>query len=191
MALTATLQDTHRHHPERCGPIKAYTLDMTTAGDLVVMTPSEGFSICLKRLYVSDGTGTTMEVKSRSPELAGTVATTNGSPTVTGTDTTFETDYVAGQEIVIEDGNTLTVQEVVSDTEITATGNASSTVSEKAHQRQKTYMAPELAANQGIWDSSSKHSYVLCTETNGALVLNSSGAVNNVFLHIFEGVVSV
>ena len=74
-----------------------------------------------------------------SGALTGTVATSSGTDAVTGTSTTFLTDYVAGQTISITGGDDLVVQSVDSDTAITATANATATVSGAAHERWSPY----------------------------------------------------
>lgn len=63
-----------------------------------------------------------------SVALAGSVATTSGSPTVTGTGTTFTTAIPADKQIRIG-GQTFEVNTVNSDTELTLTTNATTTAS--------------------------------------------------------------
>lgn len=58
----------------------------------------------------------------------GTLAITNGSAAVVGTDTFFLTDLVAGDVLTI-DGNSYTVSAITTDTAMTLTGNASTTAS--------------------------------------------------------------
>ena len=48
----------------------------------------------------------------------GTITVTNGSPTVTGAGTGFRTEYVSPDDILIVDGTSSAVKEVVSETEI-------------------------------------------------------------------------
>lgn len=159
----------------------------TTSSDLVVWTVSaSNKSVYLKGHFYSEGTAGNVTYKQRSLAKTGTVATTNASATITGTDTVFTTEYAAGDEIVITDGNTLTVQSVDSDTQITATGNATSTVSGKAHRRQETLVTPEMAANQGILVPVQKGQWILATEEGYSLVLNSSAAISSFLLHVQE-----
>ena len=61
-------------------------------------------------------------------KIVGTVATTSGSPTVTGTSTLFTTQVAAGDKLVIG-ANTYTVSVVGSNTSITLTGNAAANAS--------------------------------------------------------------
>lgn len=61
-------------------------------------------------------------------KIVGTVATTSGSATVTGTSTLFTTQVVAGDKLVIG-ANTYTVSVVTSNTAITLTANAAASVS--------------------------------------------------------------
>ena len=61
-------------------------------------------------------------------KIVGTVATTSGSPTVTGTSTLFLTQVAAGDKLVIG-ANTYTVSVVTNNTSITLTGNAAANAS--------------------------------------------------------------
>jgi uncharacterized ubiquitin-like protein YukD len=61
-------------------------------------------------------------------KISGTVATTSGSATVTGTSTLFTTQVAAGDKLVIG-ANTYTVSVVGSNTSITLTGNAAANAS--------------------------------------------------------------
>lgn len=70
-----------------------------------------------------------------SSSLSGTVATTSGSSQITGTGTTFLADYKVGDNIVIAGGNQLTIASITNDTTMTATTNATVTVSGKTHSR--------------------------------------------------------
>lgn len=76
-----------------------------------------------------------IEGRPQSKFLAGTVATTSGSTTITGTGTAFNTDFAEGDVIEIDGGDTLTIASVASATSMTATANASSTVSGKVYRR--------------------------------------------------------
>lgn len=55
-------------------------------------------------------------------KASGTVAVTNGSPAVTGTQTAFTTDYIAGDTIII-DGASYTILSIATDTALTLTTN--------------------------------------------------------------------
>lgn len=61
-------------------------------------------------------------------KISGTVATTSGSATVTGTSTLFTTQVAAGDKLVIG-ANTYTVSVVTNNTSITLTANAAASVS--------------------------------------------------------------
>ena len=77
-------------------------------------------------LKVIDGSYSAANVNAQ--KIVGTVATTSGSPTVTGTSTLFTTQVVAGDKLVIG-ANTYTVSVVTSNTAITLTANAAASVS--------------------------------------------------------------
>lgn len=74
-----------------------------------------------------------------SGTLTGTVSSTASSNTVTGSGTTFLSDYVAGESIVISGGDTLVILSVDSDTQITTSSVASTTVSGATHSRKSPY----------------------------------------------------
>jgi hypothetical protein len=77
-------------------------------------------------LKVIDGSYSAANVNAQ--KIVGTVATTSGSPTVTGTSTLFTTQVAAGDKLVIG-ANTYTVSVVGSNTSITLTGNAAANAS--------------------------------------------------------------
>lgn len=77
-------------------------------------------------LKVIDGSYSAANVNAQ--KIVGTVATTSGSATVTGTSTLFATQVVAGDKLVIG-ANTYTVSVVTSNTAITLTANAAASVS--------------------------------------------------------------
>lgn len=77
-------------------------------------------------LKVIDGSYSAANVNAQ--KIAGTVATTSGSPTVTGTSTLFTSQVAAGDKLVIG-ANTYTVSVVTNNTSITLTGNAAASVS--------------------------------------------------------------
>lgn len=77
-------------------------------------------------LKVIDGSYSAANVNAQ--KIVGTVATTSGSATVTGTSTLFTTQVVAGDKLVIG-ANTYTVSVVTSNTAITLTANAAASVS--------------------------------------------------------------
>ena len=70
-----------------------------------------------------------------SEALTGTVSTTSGSATITGSGTAFDTEYEVGDPIVITGGDRLIISAIASATSMTASANAATTVSGKAHQR--------------------------------------------------------
>lgn len=77
-------------------------------------------------LKVIDGSYSAANVNAQ--KIVGTVATTSGSATVTGTSTLFLTQVAAGDKLVIG-ANTYTVSVVTNNTSITLTGNAAASVS--------------------------------------------------------------
>ena len=77
-------------------------------------------------LKVIDGSYSAANVNAQ--KIAGTVATTSGSPTVTGTSTLFTSQVAAGDKLVIG-ANTYTVSVVTNNTSITLTANAAASVS--------------------------------------------------------------
>ncbi|MGE0200348.1 MAG: hypothetical protein AB7P76_05200 [Candidatus Melainabacteria bacterium] len=105
--------------------------------DSLSNSPNPGYLISPKN--VAGGETLTGLPFAQSATLTGTIATTSGQSLITGTSTTFLSDYKAGQKIVITDGDTLTVQSVDSDTQMTATANASVSVSGKSHYRLSPY----------------------------------------------------
>jgi hypothetical protein len=76
-----------------------------------------------------------IECRPVSAILTGTVSTTSGSATITGSGTNFSSVYGVGDRIVVTTGDTLTISAVGSDTSMTASSNASTTVSGKTHKR--------------------------------------------------------
>lgn len=81
--------------------------------------------------------------------LTGTVAITNGSPTVTGTGTAFEHEIEDGQTLRIN-GTDYTVSTVNSNTSITLTGNAGESVSGQTATNQSARSA-KLRCTTGDW----------------------------------------
>lgn len=77
-------------------------------------------------LKVIDGSYAAANVNAQ--KISGTVATTSGSPTVTGTSTLFTSQVAAGDKLVIG-ANTYTVSVVTNNTSITLTGNAAANAS--------------------------------------------------------------
>ena len=77
-------------------------------------------------LKVIDGSYSAANVNAQ--KIVGTVATTSGSATVTGTSTLFTSQVSAGDKLVIG-ANTYTVSVVTNNTSITLTGNAAASVS--------------------------------------------------------------
>ena len=77
-------------------------------------------------LKVIDGSYSAANVNAQ--KIVGTVATTSGSATVTGTSTLFTSQVAAGDKLVIG-ANTYTVSVVTNNTSITLTANAAASVS--------------------------------------------------------------
>jgi hypothetical protein len=71
----------------------------------------------------------------RSAILTGTVSTTNGSPTVTGSGTSFTSIFQAGDIIATSSGGTRRITTVTSDTEMTAESNFTSTTASQTYRR--------------------------------------------------------
>lgn len=163
------------------GPQKLYRVALTTpATDLELASAQSGRHMQASALLFSESSAATLKFKSRSAALTGTVTTTNTSPTITGSGTTFTKDYVAGDEIVVTDGNTLIVLTVNSDTSITATTNATLSVSGKVHKRQKDINSSlKLTAYQGIAKDFSQNLMPLVAEKGGSLVVQTDVAVNS------------
>lgn len=67
--------------------------------------------------------------------LSGTVSTTQGSADVTGSGTSFLTDFQVGDNILIEEGNELTIAAITDNVTLTVTSLASTTVSAKEYSR--------------------------------------------------------
>lgn len=193
MANSANIVATVLEHPERIGKIKQNRCILTTAAtDLVVHTPTTGYSVYLKGGFGSETSASNLTFKQRSASLTGTVATTNTSTTLTGTGTTFLTDYATlppGAEIVIDAAGTLyryAITSVTNDTSMEIAA-ATASVSGKTHARQEILITPELAANQGILDRV-REGFILATKTSYALVVNASVAISEMMLHTMEGI---
>jgi hypothetical protein len=67
--------------------------------------------------------------------LPGTVSTTQGSADVTGSGTSFLADFQVGDNILISEGNELTIASIIDNVTLTATNLASVTVSGKEYSR--------------------------------------------------------
>jgi len=168
---------------EKIRVIKLPTLAAAT--DTVALDPADtAKNVYVKGMKVSEGTATNLTWKQRSQAKTGTVATTSSSATITGTGTDFDGEYAVGDEIVITDGDTLEIQSIASDTSMTATANASTTVSGKAHKRQETIITEELAANQGVYSKVMPGGWDLATENGYALVLNPTVQITDLLLHL-------
>lgn len=105
--------------------------------DSLSATQTPGYMLSPKNL--AGGTTPTGLPNDTSANLTGTVSTTSGVDTITGASTTFTSDYVVGQSIEVNTGDTLEIQSVDSDTQMTATANASTTVSGQTHKRVSPY----------------------------------------------------
>jgi len=194
MANSANLTSKVLETPGVPGKIHQNRCILTTTGtDLVVHTPlRSGGSIYVKGIFGCETSPTNLTFKQRSASLTGTVATTSGSTTLTGTGTQFLTDYASlmpGAEIVIDAGGTpiaYTIASVTDNTHIVLSAAASSTVSGKTHARQGTIITPELAANEGFLERVGT-GWVMATQANYALVLNTSVAISEMLVHTQEG----
>ncbi|MBY0451234.1 MAG: hypothetical protein K2X01_11480 [Cyanobacteria bacterium] len=129
------------------------TVDFTWGSSASAQTYTRGgraANIWYNLYAVTDGTTTGLLLSTRnvaggdtlvdlpftpSSALTGTVATTVGSATITGMGTTFQTDYQVGDTILINGGNQLQIASITSNTVMTATANASATVSAVTHTR--------------------------------------------------------
>lgn len=174
--------------PIPTGKVIGYSLVLDTTGtDLLIHTPAEDASVFLKGMVGAETNAANLSFKQRSPELTGTVATTNTDATITGTGTSFTQDYAVGDEIVIQAGNTLVIDSITNDLSMEATTNATSTVSGKAHQKQQTLVTPEYAANQGVYSKVTDNGWDVATDTGYALVLNTSAAISSLLVNVQEG----
>ena len=70
-----------------------------------------------------------------SPSLSGTVAVTNGSGTVTGTGSTFTTDFQVGDVICVSGAQNRVVASITSNTQLTTATNFTSTLSGASYTR--------------------------------------------------------
>ncbi len=105
--------------------------------DIFSVTPTSGFLLSPKN--VSGGDTLTGLPDDQSGLLTGTVSTTVGLDTITGDSTAFTSDFAAGQKIKITSGDTLTIQSVDSDTEMTATANATIASTTETYERLSPY----------------------------------------------------
>jgi hypothetical protein len=194
MANSANIVATVLENTKLRGKIRQSRCVLTTANsDLVVHTPGNGSSVYLKGLFGCETSAANLAFKQRSASLTGTVATTSGSTTVTGTGTSFVTDYASlppGAEIVIDAAGTptaYTISSVTNNTTMVLSSAATSTVSGKTHARQETIITPELAGNEGFLERV-RDGWILATKTSYALVLNTSLAISELLVQTQEGV---
>jgi len=103
-----------------------------------------------------------------------------------GTGTDFSSDYAPGQEILIENGDKLTVASVESATQMTASAEATNTVFGEMHQMQDRLLQLELTTFQGMLSRVS-NGWIMATREGYSLVLNASAAISDMLLHLQEG----
>jgi hypothetical protein len=91
---------------------------------------------------ITKGTTTSVDIATtglngmaQSATLAGTVAVTNGAASVTGTSTTFTTDYMVGDVICVTTAQCRRITVISSNTGMTVESNFSSTVSGVTYRR--------------------------------------------------------
>lgn len=204
MANTATLIDTQPWGTGNIGPIKVYNINLSSTNtDLTVLSATS----TTERIFVvaqglAEANAATIRYISQSGNLVGTVATTTGSKTITGTSTLFTTfsnsttfsassGFGAGGpplEIAIATVTAPLVLDTTSSaTSMLVTTSAVSTVSAKTYKRRTTLWAPELAANQPIYDKV-VNGYILATLPGEGLIVRSSAAIgtNNFMLKVIR-----
>jgi hypothetical protein len=116
--------------------------------------------------WVGINTTTPLGVLQIYPTFPGTVATTSGSATVTGTNTRFLSNFRSGDSIFINSATYATVLSIASNTSLTLTANFGSSLSGVA------YTNP--AANRGVFSLSGKwaiYQYADPFIYNGATIL--------------------
>ena len=106
---------------------------------------------------------------SQTVALTGTSAVTSGSNVVTGSGTSFTTEYVVGDFIRVADANTHRITGIQTDTVIVTSNNFGASVSGKEHRR---YFPADLPIN--IHDSATSN-VVIGSNANTAVVNVSRG----------------
>lgn len=174
----------------------------TVDTDLIVHAPVASASnptgnttdrIYLKGILISNAAATNLTIKNRSRALQGTVATTSGSAVITGTGTAFLTDYALtypDDQIVIDANGTpqaLTILSVDSDTQITATATAGSTVSGKTHAQQSRMIILYLTDYEGLSEKVQEGAYMLATPKGFGIVVSASVAIPELIMHTQQG----
>ena len=194
MTNSANLVATVLECPNRLGKIKQNRCILTTVNsDLVVHTPSSGYSVYLKGFFGCESSASNLTFKQRGVNLTGTIATTSGSTALVGTGTSFLSDYGSlppGAEIVVDAGGTpitYGIASVTDNTHIVLASAATSTVSGKTHARQETIIIPEMASNEGLLERVG-YGWILATKASYALVLSASMAISELLVHTQEGV---
>ena len=106
---------------------------------------------------------------SQTVALTGTSAVTSGSNAVTGSGTSFTTEYVVGDFIRVADANTHRITGIQSDTVIVTGNNFGTSVSGKTHKR---YFPADMPIN--LHDSTSSN-VVIGSNANTAVINMSRG----------------
>jgi parallel beta-helix repeat protein len=109
---------------------------------------------------------------------AGTVATTSGSTTVTGTTTTFTADFIAGDRITVG-GNTYTVASITSATVLALTANAAVTVAGSAYTVLPSLFKIQDASANPVLFASDQGNLAVGNLTNPAYKLDVAGDINS------------
>lgn len=204
MANSAVLIDTQNGGMGGIGPIKVYNINLSSTNtDLTVLSATTTSDrIYVVGLALAEATAANYRFISQSGNLVGTVATTTGSKTVTGTSTLFTTfsnsttfssssGFGAGGPPLEISINTVTAPLIVSATttatSLKITTSAVSSVSAKTYKRRTTLWAPELAANQPIYDKLN-NGYIMATLPGEGLILRTSAAqaVNNFMMYVIR-----
>lgn len=117
----------------------------TNAGATATISAVSGKRIHLESIHGFNDAATIIEVRNA---LSGTVATSSGDATVTGTGTAFTTELEAGDTIRVTDtGEILVVSSITSDTSLEATANSSNNEASSAAVRLIAEFKPAAAGN--------------------------------------------
>jgi hypothetical protein len=191
MANTVTVLASVSEEPTRKKLVLENKVVLDTANsDTIVHTPATGFGVYLRGWVGAEATALTLQLKQRSvAAMTGTVATTNGSTSIFGTGTAFDTEYVVGDEMVITSGSTIILSTIAGPSTATAVTSASSTVTGKAHNRQQTFINAELVSGEKTTEPVKWRSWLVATKENYSLVVNTSALTTamTILLHTQEG----
>jgi hypothetical protein len=131
--------------------------------EIEAFLPSNNVDVTLQ--YSTDRGETWTELGTLQRTLTGTLDTTISTATVDGTGTAFREEVSQGDELNIQ-GEVLTIQSVDSDTQLTMTSNAASTVNGTAYGTKKDWRRK--------WYMSTTAAEVIASRMQYRLVANSS-----------------